>query len=86
MELLKDKALLDPAWTLEAVASVLDNSGSEEEWTMYEQNERLISLVVQVYTHAYEPAVRHHAMDIFDRLIAGRSEITTGILADFDRR
>ena len=86
IEYLRDKALIDLDWTLTAVSQILENSFEPETPLWYRDNEGLVRIVVQIYTHDLDESIRRRAMDAFDDLVTQYEEPDNEVLSEFDRR
>jgi hypothetical protein len=81
-EYLWNFGLLDPAWTLSIIETILPQSGRS--WSGIEE---LIRLVLRIYMDATsDDALKERAMDVFDKLMEKHSGQAYKILSEWDRR
>lgn len=86
-EYLWEHGILDPAWTLSILQTVLDNAHAPKSYPSYGDGEVLVRLVIRIYTDpTVEGAVRTEAMHTFDRLMERYQGDVERVLGEWDRR
>jgi hypothetical protein len=82
-----EHGLLDPAWTLSIVRSILGNARQESQRPWLSGIEDLIRLVLRIQTDpTADKELRWEAMDIFDMLMERHSDYARKVLSEWDRR
>lgn len=84
---LSEHGLLDPAWTLSVIETVVQNQHQPEEAWWSRSGAELTRLVLRIYTDPTgDGALRVRAMDVFDQLLkryAGEAQV---VLGEWDTR
>ena len=86
-EFLWNHAAIDPEWALKVVDVVLRNSHQPTGFRQFDAGEKLIRLVLRVYTDPISnEQMRRSAMDLFDQLMERYAFEAQRILSEWDRR
>lgn len=78
--------LLDPAWALSVVATLLENPYADEEGPWFGGGESLVRLVLRVYTEqSAGTALRERATTLFDQLMQRFAGYAMAAISEWDR-